>query len=157
MPILRYFLFVGGTLFALLVLADAVLPNVPLPASLTSASDLPPVRIRSARQWPERIVMDTTNATPAPAQLAKAAQPAPAAVLQQTATTNPRDALAQMNIAEAKPQSVVETPHAAARMAETTTRSAEAKKRKAATRAHPGKPMILVAQQPHAGALVSTW
>ncbi|MFN5574104.1 MAG: hypothetical protein ACK495_38870, partial [Bradyrhizobium sp.] len=60
MPILRYFLFVGGTLFALLVLADAVLPSVPLPASLTSAADLPPVRIQSTRKWPERIVIDTS-------------------------------------------------------------------------------------------------
>ncbi|MGJ4949924.1 hypothetical protein [Bradyrhizobium sp. HKCCYLS20291] len=158
MPILRYFLFVGGTLLALLVLADAVLPSVPLPANLASASDLPAVRIKSARQWPERIVMDTSVAMPAPAQIAKVEQPAKVAAAE-PAKTSTRDAFAQMSAADAKPQAVavkpVEKPQAST-TSESAFRSAEAKKRKVA-KAHPGRPMILVAQQPHYGQFESTW
>ncbi|WP_409998469.1 hypothetical protein [Bradyrhizobium sp. SZCCHNR1002] len=157
MPILRYFLFVGGTLLALLVLADAVLPSVPLPTTLTSASDLPPVRIQSARKWPERIVMDTSVVPPAPAMIAKVEKPAPVAA---AAKGDVRDAFAQMNVADTKPQAVaavgVETPRAVTRIPETATKLSDAKKRKTA-KAHPGKPMILVAQQPHVGAFYSTW
>src|SRR5690242_5401143 len=112
MPILRYFLFVGGALLALLVLADAVLPSAPMPTRLSSASDLPPVRIRSDRKWPERIVMDTTVATSAPARVAKlepaASEPPAKSVV--------RDAFAQMTMADAKPQPAIakaaEKPHA---------------------------------------------
>lgn len=159
MPILRYFLFVGGTLLALLVLADAVLPSVPLPANLASASDLPAVRIKSARQWPERIVMDTSVAMPAPAQIAKVEQPAKVAAAEPAKTSSTRDAYAQMSAADAKPQTVagkaVEKPQAS-KTSESASRSAEAKKRKMA-KAHPGRPMILVAQQPHYGMFDSTW
>ncbi|MGC2777781.1 MAG: hypothetical protein WA418_19315 [Bradyrhizobium sp.] len=160
MPILRYFLFVGGTLLALLVLADAVLPSVPLPASLTSTSDLPPVRIQSARKWPERIVMDTSIPTPAPAKLAKAEQPAPIAAAG-PARGSARDAYAQMAAVETKPQAgsakAAEKPQgSAARLSETTAKPADVKKRKVA-KVHPGKPMILVAQQPHFGFFDSTW
>jgi len=160
MPILRYFLFVGGTLLALLVLADAVLPSVPLPTNLTSASDMPPVRIRSERKWPERIVMDTSVATPAPARIAKLEQAAPAAVEQQ-AKPAVREAFAQMTVAEAKPQPAIakigEKPRAsAAKLTEPAGKPADAKKRKAA-KIHPGRPMMLVAQQPHFGLFDSTW
>lgn len=160
MPILRYFLFVGGTLLALLVLADSVLPSVPLPASLTSASDHPPVRIQSTRKWPERIVMDTSIATPAPAKLAKMDQPvrpAPVAAAE-PAKSSARDAYAQMTAVDASQNSAaakaVEKPHAI-KLSEAT-KPADAKKRKAA-KAHTGKPMILVAQQPHFGLFESTW
>ncbi|WP_315754302.1 MULTISPECIES: hypothetical protein [unclassified Bradyrhizobium] len=154
MPILRYFLFVGGTLLALLVLADAVLPSVPLPASLSSASDLPPVRIQSTRKWPERIVMDTSIATPAPVKLAKAEQP-PAEPAGEVAKNGLRDAFAQMSAVEANRQvaavKAAEKPRAM-RIADTS----KAKKRKVA-RAHLGRPMILVAQQPHVGPFAWTW
>lgn len=61
MPILRYFLYVGGALLSLLLISSVVLPQVPLPSTLTSASDLPPVRIHTDRKLPERIVFDTTS------------------------------------------------------------------------------------------------
>src|SRR3954463_12928254 len=160
MPILRYFLFVGGTLLALLILADSVLPSVPLPAGLTSASDLPAVRIKSARKWPERIVMDTSIAIPpSPVKLAKVEQPAPGAAAE-PARSIPRDAYAQMTAVEANPQvaaaKAAEKPHAT-KLSETANKqSMEAKKRKIA-KAHPGRPMILVAQQPHFGPFDSTW
>lgn len=154
MPILRYFVFVGGTLLALLVLADAVLPSVPLPASLSSASDLPPVRIQSTRKWPERIVMDTSIATPAPVKLAKVEQPAA-----EVAKSSPRDAFAQMSAVETNPQvaAVKATEKSrATRIADTGKPAAEVKKRRTA-KAHPGRPMILVAQQPRVGSFDWTW
>ncbi|BAM89073.1 signal peptide [Bradyrhizobium oligotrophicum S58] len=162
MPILRYFLFVGGTLLALLVLADSVLPSVPLPASLTSASDLPPVRIQSTRKWPERIVMDTSIATPAPVKLAKVEQPvrpAPVAAAE-PAKNSARDAYAQMTAAvDASQSSAVakagEKPHVT--KLSDTAKPVDAKKRKTAKVHPPGKPMLLVAQQPHFGLFDSTW
>jgi hypothetical protein len=159
MPILRYFLFVGGTLLALLILADSVLPSVPLPAGLTSASDLPLVRIKSARKWPERIVMDTSIAIPSPVKLAKVEQPVQGATAE-PAKNSPRDAYAQMTAVETNPQvaaaKAVDKPHAT-KLSETSNKqSMETKKRKIA-KAHPGRPMILVAQQPHFGPFDSTW
>ncbi|WP_035655793.1 hypothetical protein [Bradyrhizobium sp. STM 3809] len=154
MPILRYFLFVGGTLFALLILADAVLPSVPLPTNLTAASDLPPVRIKSDRKWPERIVMDSSM--PSPVTIAKAEPPAIAAAAE-AVRSNPRDAFAQMKVTDSRREAAVsEAPRTAAKTSEAATRSAASPKRKIA-KARPGKPMILVAQQPHAGGFFTTW
>ena len=61
MPILRYFFYVGGALLALLLVSNMVLPQVPLPGTLTSASDLPPVRIHTDRKLPDRVVFDTSS------------------------------------------------------------------------------------------------
>src|SRR3954467_6498247 len=49
MPVLRYFVFVGGALLALLLVCNAVLPQAPLPETLKSVSDMPSVRIKSER------------------------------------------------------------------------------------------------------------
>src|SRR5579859_5114589 len=70
MPLLRYFLFVGGSLLALLFVVNAAFPIAPLPETLTSASDLPPIRIHSERKLPERLVFDTSVAMPARAPVA---------------------------------------------------------------------------------------
>ncbi|MGJ4996909.1 hypothetical protein ACQR0Z_20970 [Bradyrhizobium sp. HKCCYLS3077] len=159
MPILRYFLFVGGALLALLVLADSVLPSVPLPTTLTSASELPPVRIQSTRKWPERIVMDTAAVVPASAseKLAKVEQHAQPAAAVEPAKSSARDAYAQMTPAEVRPQAVApksaEKLHAA-KLSEAV-KTTDSKKRKVAKA--PGRPMILVAQQPHSGLFDSTW
>jgi hypothetical protein len=105
MPVLRYFFFVGGALLALLFVCDAMFPQVPLPATLKSGSDLPAVRIQSARKWPERVVMDTTLPAFAPVQVAKVEAPKldalKADIAQQGSTvagqqTKMRDAFAQM-------------------------------------------------------------
>src|ERR1700743_2677969 len=84
MPLLRYFLYVGGALLALIVVSGFVLPQEPLPGTLTSAADLPPVRIHSHRKLPERIVLDTSSPVstapvavlPAPKVVAKVEAPA---------------------------------------------------------------------------------
>lgn len=85
MPLLRYFFFVGGSLLALLLVANAALPSVPVPESLTSGTDLPQVRIHSERKLPERVVIDTSvvipgqlRAAPVVVAQAKPQVPAPA-------------------------------------------------------------------------------
>ena len=63
MPLVRYFLFVGVALLALLFAADAYLPKPP-PAEVPNAStDLSTIRIRSDYKWPERVVFDTSLPT----------------------------------------------------------------------------------------------
>jgi len=68
MPLARYFFFVGGVLLALLFIADACLPN--LPVADRASTDLPVIRIHSNRKWPERVVYDTSLPTIIPAQIA---------------------------------------------------------------------------------------
>src|ERR1700744_790296 len=79
MPLLRYFLYVGGALLSLILVANLVLPQETLPATLTSATELPPVRIKSDRKLPDRIVFDTSS-TVATAPVPVLAAPKVAAV-----------------------------------------------------------------------------
>jgi hypothetical protein len=60
MPVVRYFVFVGSVLFGLLLAADRYLPA---PADRSAAIDVDRsiIRIRSARNLPEKIVFDTAN------------------------------------------------------------------------------------------------
>jgi hypothetical protein len=70
MPLLRYFIFAGGSLLALLFVVNVAFPMEPLPANLTSGSDLPPVRIHSERKLPDRVVFDTSAVLPGQTQAA---------------------------------------------------------------------------------------
>lgn len=58
MPIIRYFVFVGGLLLALLFAADRYLP-APVEHAGPSDPDKTNIRIASARALPEKIVFDT--------------------------------------------------------------------------------------------------
>lgn len=100
MPLMRYFVFVGGALLALLLIANACLPALPVAEASHSASatDLSVIRIHSDRKWPERVVFDTTlpTITPAPAPVV-----AQAAVAQEKVAAVPskggvREAFAQL-------------------------------------------------------------
>jgi hypothetical protein len=100
MPLARYFLYVGGVLLALLVVASAWLPKPPAVAE--SAEYLPPIRIHSDRKWPERIVFDTSAPRIEMAQAAEPvvnppAPPPPARVI----PPDLRDVLAQLQPPEA--------------------------------------------------------
>ena len=64
MPLLRYFIFVGGSLLALLFVVNVALPAQPVTETQTSGSDLPPVRIHSALKLPDRVVFDTSAVLP---------------------------------------------------------------------------------------------
>src|SRR5882757_10034640 len=105
MPLLRYFVFVGGALLALLFFCDAVLPQVPLPVNLVSGSDRPAIRIRSDRKWPERVVFDTTIPSIAPVTVAAAqAAPVPPAIAEASAKARVREAFAQIPSEHSEPK-----------------------------------------------------
>jgi hypothetical protein len=95
MLVLRYFLYVGGTLVALLLLCAAVLPKPPIDDStVASASDVPAIRIHSQQKWPERVVFDTNAQMPASATVAQAV---PSAEQQSaSAKARVREAFAQL-------------------------------------------------------------
>jgi hypothetical protein len=65
-PIARYFIFVGGTLAALLLIAGSCLPTPPAMFADQLAIDRTIIRIKSARKWPEKVVLDTSQPTITP-------------------------------------------------------------------------------------------
>jgi hypothetical protein len=166
MPLLRYFVFVGGALLALLFFCDALLPQVPLPANLASGSDLPAIRIRSDRKWPERVVFDTKIPSIAPVTVAATqAAPVAPAIAAASAKAHVREAFAQL------PPGQAESKQAGAKVAANSAKVAatpagepnkgELKqpqpKRKVARARPAGRPVMLVAQQPHFGLFDTTW
>ena len=85
MLVVRYFLWVGGALVGLLLLASWCYPGAPLPTRQASATTEDPIEqsihIRSERKLPAKVVIDTSIPTiipPAPTQVA-AVPPPPAA------------------------------------------------------------------------------
>ena len=77
MPIIRYFVFVGSVLVALLFAIDRYLP-MPPETGHASDPDKTIIRIHSARSLPEKIVFDTRTPTGAP--VFASANPVPEAV-----------------------------------------------------------------------------
>jgi hypothetical protein len=66
-PITRYFIFVGGALAALLFVAGWCLPTPPaMFADRPEIIDRAIIRIKSARKWPEKVVLDTSQPTITP-------------------------------------------------------------------------------------------
>jgi hypothetical protein len=103
MPLLRYFLFVGGSLLALLLVTNAAFPTTPAPEGLTSNTELPPVRILSDRKLPPKVVFDTSVVAPARAPAvplvvaqARPQAPLPAAAPEMSASARVREAFAQL-------------------------------------------------------------
>ena len=82
MPVLRYLLFTGGALLALLFLADWYWPTTTSVANADQVQetsiDRDFLRIRSAQKWPQKIVFDTNIPTIASPRLADAHVPPPA-------------------------------------------------------------------------------
>jgi hypothetical protein len=138
MPVVRYFLLVGGVLLALLFLSNEVLPQLPVAERVSEAGpNKSVIRINSDRKWPERVVFDTNMPTivppTAPALVAKAeaAGPAPAAVADVSAQVRGLQAFAQLKPPEpSKPKP-------------------QHKRKVAKTRVAP--PIVVVAQQPRFG------
>jgi hypothetical protein len=102
MLVLRYFMYVGGSLLALLLLCAALLPKPPVADTVASASNVPAIRIHSQQKWPERVVLDTNAPMPAPAKVAQAAVAPP----EPQAKTGVLEAFAQLPNGEAKRQAV---------------------------------------------------
>ena len=67
MPIARYFIFVGGTLAALLFISGWLLPKpLAMFADQSVALDRAVIRIKSAHKWPEKVILDTSQLTVKP-------------------------------------------------------------------------------------------
>jgi hypothetical protein len=165
MPLLRYFLYVGGALLSLILITNLVLPQEPLPGALTSVAQLPPVRIASDRKLPERIVFDTSStavAAPvpvlAPPKVAAVVAPAPspAVTAEMSAKARVREAFAQLPadevVAEPKMDQMARVVVPAPQMYKVK----QAPKRVAAPRPYAPRPLAMVAQQPHFGSF-QTW
>ena len=146
MPLLRYFIFVGGALLTLLFVVDAFAPPLAVVAA-KSQPDLSIIRIHSNQKWPERVVFDTSRPTmPPPQNVVMAAIPpaAPQATSPQT----------QKSAAVVPLKKGVREAFAQAPSAQDRQRRAEAK-RKSLARNNPTT--IIVAQQPHFGLFGNTW
>jgi hypothetical protein len=65
-PIARYFMFVGATLAALLLISDWCLPTPPAMFAKQLVIDRSIIRIKSAHKWPQKIVLDTSQPTITP-------------------------------------------------------------------------------------------
>src|SRR5450631_828478 len=62
-PIARYFTVVGSALVVLLWIADWCLPTPPAMFAKQLVIDRSIIRIKSARKWPEKVVLDTSQPT----------------------------------------------------------------------------------------------
>jgi hypothetical protein len=141
-PLMRYFLFVGGVLLALLFVSDAYAPKwlVMSRAGTTATTENPTLRIRSDRKWPESVVFDTSLPTIVPALTAKTEASVPA-------TITIADVSAKVRVLDPFAQSTDQkTPEPKLQ-----------RKRKIAT-IHVAPRMVLVAQQPRFGFFANdTW
>ena len=140
MLVVRYFLFVGGALLALLFVADTWLPK--LPAEQRADADLPVIRIHSDRKWPQAVVFDTSHPTIVAEQTTASAPPA-ARVADSSATARVRQAFAQLQPADRKQMGPTTGPKSTGLKSED---RQPPKRRIAKRRAAP--PVMLVAQQP---------
>jgi hypothetical protein len=66
-PIARYFIFVGGALATLLLIAGWCLPTPPAMFANQLVIPRSVIRIKSAHKWPEKVVLDTSQPTITPA------------------------------------------------------------------------------------------
>jgi hypothetical protein len=105
-PIARYLIFVGGTLAALLLIANWCLPTPSAMFANQRVIDRSIIRIKSAHKWPEKVVLETSQPTITP----PAVEQPPAA---QSAWLPPDEAGDQSNL-EALAQLQPDTPSAAA-------------------------------------------
>jgi hypothetical protein len=91
LPIARYFIFVGATLAAFLLIADWCLPTPPAMFAKQLVIDRSIIRIKSARKWPEKVVLKTSQ----PIIALRAVEESPAA---QSAWLPPDEAGDQSNL-----------------------------------------------------------
>ncbi|PJG54009.1 hypothetical protein CVM73_16410 [Bradyrhizobium forestalis] len=172
MPILRYFIFVGGALLALLFVADFVFPAAPVvQAIVTASNDQPLIRIRSDRHLPERVVLDTSQPTIAAPAVKTAAVAAPQPPVQEglspafaemSAKTRVRETFAQFTPApRAETAAARKSEAAQPQISQAQAFPVQTQPKRKIVRTHPapqpGRPMMQVAQQPHFGLFNATW
>jgi hypothetical protein len=144
MPLLRYFVFVGGALLALLFVSNALLPKMPdevREVTADSGFDRSTIRINSERKWPERVVFDTNQPTiiPPQAAIATASVTTRAAAGDVSSKARAREAFAQLPPASMQLPADLRKPEKPVQ-----------RKRKIAKR-HAAPPIMMVAQQPQFG------
>jgi len=108
MPIIRYFMFAGAFVVALLFALDRNLPR-PATASPEPAVHRPTIRIHSVRALPEKIILDTSTGIAAAASSPLIAAEAP--------SHSARDALAMAEASKPEAKIMPAPPQAAARAA----------------------------------------
>jgi hypothetical protein len=147
MPLLRYFVFVGGALLVLLFVTSAFFPK--MPDEVRADSELPVIRIHSDRKWPERVVFDTNRATIVPAAAGAntlASAPVPAAAGE--ASAQARNSFAQLQPPQQKQ----------AQLTEPKKPGKPVPRKRTIARRHMAPPVMLVAQQPQFSLFGnSTW
>jgi hypothetical protein len=94
MPLLRYFLYVGGALLALLLIASAYLPEIP--SAETSGPHLPVIHLYAEHRGPESLVYDTSAPLIHPAPVANAGADKPPEAAAVDASSRVSDAFAQL-------------------------------------------------------------
>ena len=146
MPLLRYFVFVGGALLALLFISNAYFPK--MPDEVRAASELPVIRIHSDRKWPERVVFDTNRATIVPAAAVDTLASAQAPMVAGEASARARDSFAQLRPPEQKQ----------AQLTELAKPEKPVPRKRTIAKRHVAQPVMLVAQQPQFSLFGnSTW
>jgi hypothetical protein len=102
MPLLRYFIWVGSVLFALLFIFDACLPRLSTTGKTHAVA--PVLRIYSDQKWPERIVYDTSAPMIGSTQSANLAAAGSAPPVTSVASPKFREAFAELRTTGAGPQ-----------------------------------------------------
>jgi hypothetical protein len=150
-PIARYFVFVGGALAALLFIAGWCLPTPPaMFAEQQLALDRAIIRIKSARKWPEKIVLDTSQPIIAP----PAAEEHPAAQSVRLPPDEPGDQSNLQALAELPDAPSAAVDHRTSRMKRGLARTARSKRvpRSPVTR-RPASDTIVAPPRPRSGQL----
>jgi len=151
MPVVRYFLWVGGVLLALLFATDAYLPTLPVVPTADTTVDKSIIRIHSDRKWPERVVFDTQQPTITPSQIANnvaPSVPAPRPIAENSGKSRARDAYAELQTSDPNHGQLSEPK----KLEQKAVRKRKIVKRRTAP------PVMLVAQQPQFGFFgMNTW
>ena len=135
MPLARYFFYVGGVLLALLFIADAYLPKLPVAHRADNVSYN--VRIHSDRKWPERIVYDTSLPTITPPQIASTEQSAAAPSTIASAKPREQEAFAQLPASDANQL----------QSSDSKKRQPKLQRQRRITKRHTPPPVLLMARQ----------
>ena len=98
MPVSRYLLYVGGALLAVLFVADSSLPD--RPAGHGGPGPSATIRIHSEQKLPERVVLDTSQPTIGPTEIAKLEAGAPPGA--NSPQTRAREVFAQLQPPDAE-------------------------------------------------------
>jgi hypothetical protein len=88
-PIARYFTVVGSALVVLLLISDWCLPTPPAMFGKRIVIDRSIIRIKSARKWPEKVVLDTSQPTRTPPAVEEAPPAEDQSNLEALAQLNP--------------------------------------------------------------------